>query len=302
MNILLTGATGFLGSHLLKRLLQEGHKVAILKRSSSNCRRIMESLDQCRSYDTDHISLDAVFHESGIGAVIHCATEYGKNIPADRVAESNLIFPLQVLEATVSANCPYFINTDSFFTKQLPDRLLQSQALYSPEYTLSKYQFREWGRLRAIEGEVNFINLQMEHIYGPDDGEGKFVPFLIRAMQNGTRELDLTDGIQIRDFIYVDDAAAAYLAVLADRKSLSGYSHFEVGTGVSYTVKELAETVRTELGAETRLNFGRKPRMDSEIMFSTARNRTSIAGFVPRITLEEGIKRMAAYLKGMEQE
>ena len=142
--------------------------------------------------------------------------------------------------------------------------------LYAPEYTLSKYQFREWGKLRAIEGKIIFVNLQMEHIYGPDDGEGKFVTFFFFFMQNGVQELDLTDGIQIRDFIYVEGAVSAYLAVLEHMKELSGYCHFEVGTGISHTVRELVETIRAGLGAETRLNFGKRLRTESEIMFSTA--------------------------------
>lgn len=270
MNILLTGATGFLGSHVLKGLLREDHDVAVLKRSSSNCGRIADVLKQCRAYDADFTSPDLIFQEQKFDVVIHCATDYGKNMPADHVVKSNLIFPLQLLEASIEAKCPYFVNTDSFFTKQLPERFEKQQMLYSPEYTLSKYQFREWGRLRAIEGKINFVNLQMEHIYGPDDGEGKFVTFLIRSMQNGVKELDLTDGIQIRDFIYVDDAVSAYLAVLKHLGELSGYCHFEVGTGVSHTVRELVEAVRVGLGAKTQLNFGKRLRTESEIMFSTA--------------------------------
>lgn len=270
MNILLTGATGFLGSHLLKKLLQDGYYVAVLKRSHSNCSRIEEEIKKCWTYDIDCTPPDMIFQEKKFDAVIHCATDYRKNIPADRVAESNLIFPLQLLEAAIEAQCPYFINTDSFFTKQLPERFEKRQMLYAPEYTLSKYQFREWGKLRAIEGKIIFVNLQMEHIYGPDDGEGKFVTFLIRSMQNGVQELDLTDGIQIRDFIYVEDAVSAYLAVLEHMKELSGYCHFEVGTGISHTVRELVETIRAGLGAETRLNFGKRLRTESEIMFSTA--------------------------------
>lgn len=303
MNILLTGATGFLGSHLLKELLQEGHEVTILKRSGSNCRRIQKSLDKCRSYDIDRISLGTAFDENHIDAVIHCATTYGrKNTKATDIVNSNLVFSIQVLEAAIEANCPYFINTDSFFTKQLPGRFSQSQELYAPEYTLSKYQFCEWGRLRAIEKRINFINLQMEHIYGPDDREDKFVTFLIRTMQDGAEELDLTDGIQIRDFIYVDDVVAAYLAVLANLEELSGYYHFEVGTGLSHTVRELAETIHTESGASTKLNFGKVQRKDCEIMFSTAWLKESKnVGFASQIAFKEGIERTIRYFKEMEQ-
>lgn len=301
MNILLTGATGFLGSHVLKGLLREGHDTTVLKRSWSHCGRITNELKKCRAYDIDRASLDTIFQEQQFDAVIHCATEYGKNKQADQVAKSNLVFPLRLLEAAISSQCLYFINTDSFFTKQLPERFDKRQALYSPEYTLSKYQFREWGKMRAIEGKVNFINLQMEHIYGPFDGDGKFVTFLIQSMQSGAEALDLTDGIQIRDFIYVDDAASAYLAVLGHLKNLCGYCSFEVGTGTSHTVREFAETVRTELEATTRLNFGKKARTDREIMFSTAQESSiKRIGFVPQVAFEKGIKQTASSFRETE--
>ncbi len=272
MNILLTGATGFLGSHLLKALLRKEYDVSVLKRSTSNCRRIDKELDRCRLYDVDRVELEEVFRVGSFDAVIHCATEYKtKANQASDVVNSNLLFPLQILETAISARCLYFINTDSFFTKQLPERFYNSHALYAAEYTLSKYQFREWGRMRAIERKINFVNLQMEHIYGPDDSPEKFVSFLVHSMRSGAKKIDLTDGIQIRDFIHVEDAITAYLAVLGHLDNLTGYHSFEVGTGVSRTVREFIEEIHGEIGSATTLNFGSIPRKDTEIMFSTAR-------------------------------
>ena len=144
------------------------------------------------------------------------------------------------------------------------------------EYTLPKSQFREWGRLRTIGQKINFVNLQMEHIYGPDDGPEKFVSFLIHSMKSGAKEIDLTDGIQIRDFIHVDDAAGAYLAALKRLDNLTRYHSFEVGTAVSRTVREFVETIHREIGAVTNLNFGSVPRKDTDIMFSTARTEQLI--------------------------
>lgn len=277
MKILLTGATGFLGSHLLKALLRKEYDVSVLKRSTSNCRRIDKELDKCRLYDVDRVELEEIFRRGAFDAVIHCATEYKTNAnQTSDVVNSNLLFPLQILETAISAKCPYFINTDSFFTKQIPERFCNSRALYAAEYTLSKYQFREWGRMRAIEQKINFVNLQMEHIYGPDDSPEKFVPFLVHSMQSGAKEIDLTDGIQIRDFIHVDDAVTAYLAVLKHLENLTGYHSFEVGTGVSRTVREFVEAIHREMGAATTLNFGSIPRKDTEIMFSTARTEQLI--------------------------
>lgn len=76
-----------------------------------------------------------------------------------------------------------------------------------------------------------------------------------------------------------------------------------IGCGLSGSViaRELAEAIRTELGVETRLNFGKRLRSESEIMFSTARNRSLITGLVPQVTFKEGIGRAVRCFKEVEK-
>ena len=77
-NILITGATGFLGSHLLSELVREKYQLVILKRSSSDTRRIKEFLTQTKSYDIDKIDIETIFSKHQIEGIIHLATDYGK--------------------------------------------------------------------------------------------------------------------------------------------------------------------------------------------------------------------------------
>jgi len=76
--ILLTGPTGFLGSHLLQALLNEGYKVIILKRSFSDTWRINHLLDNLKSYDINKTPLEKPFEENKIDIIIHTATNYGR--------------------------------------------------------------------------------------------------------------------------------------------------------------------------------------------------------------------------------
>ncbi len=271
MNILLTGATGFVGSHLLRALLEKGYNVVIVKRSFSNCARIEKCISKCTAYNLDEKELEAIFRGYRFQAVIHCATEYGgKDSAALDVVNSNLMFSLSLLETAVRFQCEYFINTDSFFTKQLSERLWSSALIYKPEYTLSKYQFRQWGKLWSTERRINFINLQMEHIYGPMDSRTKFIPYIVHAMKTGVASLELTDGEQVRDFIHVKDVVTAYITVLENLEHLSGYQNFEVGTGVPCTLRQFVEKLHTELNSKTQLNFGKLPRPKGEIVYSVA--------------------------------
>ena len=118
--ILLTGATGFLGSYLLEALLLKGHKVVILKRSTSNTWRIGGLLDQCISYDVDTRPLESAFEEQRIDVVMHVACHYGRNDdPIHQVVESNLIFGLRILDACLKFNTNIFFNTDTLLQKNL---------------------------------------------------------------------------------------------------------------------------------------------------------------------------------------
>ena len=114
--ILLTGATGFLGSHLLEKLLESNYKIIVLKRSFSDIWRIQHLLQKVVYYDIDKVPLEKPFKENNIHIVIHTATLYGKNNePISDIVNTNLMFPLKLLETSLRFNLDFFINTDTFF-------------------------------------------------------------------------------------------------------------------------------------------------------------------------------------------
>lgn len=278
MRILLTGATGFLGSHLLKAMLHAGYEVSIIKRATSDLGRIVEVEGKYDSFNVPEASISQIFSTHQIDLVCHCATAYGRgSAETTKIVDGNLRFPVELLENAMRNGCKYFINTDSFFCKQLPERLEQNEPIYMPEYTLTKHQFREWGKLYANQGRITFINLQMEHIYGPNDSLGKFVPWVENQLANNVAEIALTDGIQLRDFVYVDDVVDVYLDVLKRVRSFKGYENFEVGSGQAMSVRQFVERLKDKVGASTKLNFGAIPRREEEIMYSQASSKSPYA-------------------------
>src|ERR1041384_4204168 len=116
--VLLTGATGFLGSHLLVGLLTRGHSVVVLKRSSSSTARIADHLSRIRTHDVDRVPLEAAFEHSPIDAVIHAATAYGRNgESAAQVDATNIAFGTELLETAAAAGVTTFVNTGTFSAK-----------------------------------------------------------------------------------------------------------------------------------------------------------------------------------------
>ena len=281
--ILLTGATGFLGSHLLEALLAKGHKVVVLKRSTSNIWRIEHLMAQVTSYDVDVQPLELAFEQQRIDVVMHAACHYGRNgAPIHQIVESNLMFGLRILDACLKFKTDTFFNTDTLLQKHLN------------VYTLSKKQFVEWLQQKA--DNIQVINLKLEHMYGPKDDATKFVPWVLSQLKANAPEIKLTKGEQERDFIYIDDVVSAYMLLLEKATGLVKFNEFDVGTGQLTTVKSFLESLKAvyeeSLGASTTtLNFGAIPYRVGEMMTVQVNNQALLdLGWSPKTELEDGLK------------
>ncbi|WP_022854419.1 NAD-dependent epimerase/dehydratase family protein [Thermodesulfatator atlanticus] len=290
--ILLTGATGFLGSHLAERFVHEGYKVIILKRSFSDIWRIQHIINKLICYDIDKISLVKPFEEYEIDVVIHTATKYGRKGESVReIVEANLYFPLQLLEISISFNTGTFLNTDTILCK------------YLNYYSLSKKQFVEW--LKIFSEKIRVINLKLEHIYGEKDDTTKFIPWIINQLLKNVEEIKLTEGKQKRDFVYVQDVVEAYYMVLIHIDNLEKrFYEYEIGSGNSMQIRTLVELIKKLTGNnKTFLHFGALPYRENEIMESRA-NLEMIKrdiGWFPKVSLEEGLLRTIRWYKNREK-
>lgn len=281
MRIILTGITGYLGSHLAAALLASGSEVIGLKRKSSSLFRIEHLLPKLELHNVEDVNLEEIFAKHGkIDAVIHTATCYGRNgESAHQITEANLAFPLQLLVAAISSGVSTFMNTGTVLDKML-----------NP-YALSKGQFAEWGRYFALQKKIRFINLNLEHFYGPGDDKSKFTTHVIQSCLTSVPELNLTLGEQLRDFIQIDDVVAAYLLMLNKCESFDGaFIELEVGSGCAVSIRQFVETVHRLTASLTRLNFGAQPYRTGETMFSQANIDTLRAlGWYCRYDLESGL-------------
>lgn len=289
--VLLTGATGFLGSHLLKALLHEGYKVVVLKRSTSDTWRIANLLNQIKSYDIDSGPLTQAFEDQRIDYIIHTACHYGRNGDSiNQIVETNLMLGLKLLDAASFFNAETFINTDTFFnTKVVLKKYLHT-------YTLSKKQFVEWLHQRC--DTIQIINMKLEHLYGPMDDNTKFLPWVLRQLEKKVESINLTEGEQLRDFIYVDDVVSAYLVILQKTAQLPAFNEFDVGTGILTSIRKLVEMLKEtyeqkNTASKTQLNFGALPYEDDAMMSVDVDNTALLKlGWQPAFDLNAGLKKL----------
>lgn len=287
--VVLTGASGFIGKHMLKALQHVGLFVIAISRNVGNYHNsTTPGLKWC-----DWESIDSAVDEMPIDAVmvgvIHLATEYGRNTSSlMEVEDGNVVKPLKLLDLAVKKQASIFLNTDSFFAKEAFDYQ------YMRPYIMTKRHFNEIGQHYSEKYNIVFANLRLEHVFGPGDNDSKFIPQIISNLCDGQLDIHCTSGLQVRDFIYVEDVISAYLTVLNKVNELPSYIEYQVGTGRGVSLKEFLLYLHEMIpGSPGSFKFGALEQRKNEIMKSVANNEGLILlGWQPKYDYKSGIREM----------
>jgi nucleoside-diphosphate-sugar epimerase len=287
MNILITGASGFLGSALALRLKAAGHDVSLLLRPGSSLRRLGPASDgwrigRCQG-DAEIIDFVAGTQPD---VLIHTACAYGRaGESLAGLVDANLrlgVVLLQALARVPRADAVTFLDAGTCLAPEV-----------SP-YALSKHQFAAWGQMLASapDSRLQFIHLRLQHMHGPGDDRSKFLTHVLHACRSHQPELALTAGEQRRDFVYIDDVLSACQTLLARRADLARFEHVDVGTGVAPTLRSVVETIHRLTASRTRLVFGALPYRAHEAMLCCADiSRLQSLGWQPAFDLLAGLQR-----------
>lgn len=282
--LLVTGASGFLGSALARFWVERGHEVHLLVRPTSSLVRV-ESMRHRISLHAAATPIEAARTVQMLApdAVVHTACVYGRagETPC-QILEANVGLGVALLQAiTEGARHVTFLNTGTVLE---PDVSL---------YALTKCQFSNWGAQFAKRSSerLRFVDLKLQHMYGPGDDQSKFTSQVLHTLYAGAPELRLTAGLQQRDFIHIDDVVSAYDAVLAHADSLAAYDTIDVGSGSAPRVREFVEIVQELTGASTNLVFGAIPYRPHEAMHCVADTvRLRGFGWRPKHDLISGVR------------
>ena len=297
--VLLSGATGFLGSHLLEALLINGYRVVILKRSTSDTWRIEHLLEQCTSYDVDQIPLEEIFKLYQIDYIIHLATFYKKAHLApdiDLMFDANVTFPTKLLDLAVAHGTKSFINTGTFFEYD-PSILPISEANTIKTFNLyakSKLAFEQILKSYADEGKIKASTLKIFSPYGPKDDANKLVPFIVsKAIKN--EPFNLSEGFQKLDFIYAGDIAQAFLKILLRIDTFSAYESFNIGSGNTYSVREVVSILEELMGVALQKTWGPPSTVDNPIVIASRAKAKERLDWEPKISLRSGLQETIKY-------
>jgi UDP-glucose 4-epimerase len=299
---LVTGATGFIGSALTRRLAEEGVKTYCLVREGRYNPAEFETLQgveviEIRSSQTDALRTAL----AGITAdVVFDLASYGVN-PKENdpeiMIETNLRFLSSLLLITSQWPLRRFIHAGSCFEYgESPDRMpiredhpLQPISLYGAAKAASVL----YGNALAAKLAIPFVTLRLFGVYGIGERPHRLVPYIINRL-SCNEPVDLTPGQQVRDLLYIDDVVEAFTAA-ARQDRVESLCVYNVCSGTPVTIREVGETVAKSMDKpSTLLHWGERAYSIDEPMWIAGDGSKfeKTTGWRPNVSLLEGIKRM----------
>ena len=291
--ILLTGATGFLGSHILDKLVKNGYNVAILKRSWSDTWRINHLLSQIKVFNLDLTSLEEIFQSIRPEYIVHLATLYSKfdsDVDLDSMHKANVLFPVELLEVGIKYGLKGFINTGTFFEYDCSQQPVNEDSPISSFnlYAQTKLDFELI--LKSYAGQININTFRIFSPYGERDNN-KLIPMLIQKALS-KQEIQLSDGMQKLDFIYAVDVANAYmkaLKVMFLKEELGSYNIYNLGSGIPTSVREVVSVIEQNLGEHLNVVWGNPSTIDIPIAYADIFKIKKELLWTPGYSIHQGI-------------
>ncbi len=290
--VVVTGGTGFLGSHLVRRLLREGAEVHVVSRSITPKRSgraagvpVWHPLDLTEKAEPARVLAlirpDVVFHLAAYG------TSPAQS-DAELMARVNTCGTLYLLEACRRAGRPLVIHASS-----CSERALADLSDYSDQRTLyAATKLAATGICQAYdrEGIVPCVIARLFTVYGPGEPSHRLIPTVARALLRGETP-HVSAGDQRRDFIYVDDVIEGLLH-LACAPSAPGQL-IEIGTGKGISVHDVVETLVRLSGYDIPPEYGTVPKRwdDVAMLQADPESAARIAGWRATTSLEEGLRK-----------
>lgn len=309
---LVTGASGFIGRHLVEALLERGHPVIALCRPQSRLpqhwRAQVERVDS-EDWSPDGLAVALVRHR--FECLFHLAA-YGV-VPTERnrdvMFRINAGLPADLVHLCRNQAASMVMTGSSAEYRQPQDKspLTEDHPLEAEKsYGMSKAQGTLMAMQAANETGARLRVLRLFNVYGPGEAPHRLLPSLVAGLSLNQR-IALSEGLQVRDFVYVGDVVEALLAAAIHMKKHPEMptSVWNVATGDGRTVREFAQTVARSLGKEEGLlGFGDLPMRPDEVMRLIG-NSASIraqTGWAPRHDLASGIAASLAQMTGGTQQ
>lgn len=263
----MTGATGYIGSHVLKYLLSKGweiHVIADPKFGYANIEDVLSQVDVFE-YDGNILSLCEYFQKVKPDVVFHLAAAVITNYKPEQVPvliQSNIQLGAEVLEAMKSSETKLLVSTGSYWQNYNSDT-------YNPVdlYAATKEAFEKIVQFYVDAYGFRHVNLRLFDVYGEDDKRPKLWNAL-RDIAGTDQHIAVSPGEQLLDLIHISDVCTAYetaYLALVNTPTIINET-YGVRTGVTHSLKDAIAVLSKALGKIIKVDFGLKPYKQREVM------------------------------------
>lgn len=304
MKMLVTGGAGFIGSNIVRFLIQQGHEVVVLDNLQSGYRYNLDPFPEVKFIEGDVRDADAVARAvSRTEVVFHLAASVGNTRSIEHPIEDsdiNIIGTLRVLEAARNAGVRKIVTSSSAGIfgelKTLPikeDHPVEPDSPYGASKLGAEKLCLAYAKLYPME----CVCLRYFNVYGLNqryDAYGNVIPIFAHRIYNKQPITVFGDGEQSRDFINVQDVVQAnYKAALAD--GISGA--FNLGSNSRITINKLAKIMVDISGIDTPIEYGPPRPGDVRDSLADITSAQNALGFEPMVNLEEGLTQYMTWAK-----
>jgi dolichol-phosphate mannosyltransferase len=302
---LVTGGAGFVGANLVRRLLDDGHRLTVLVRPGSDLWRLEEVVEELELVELDlrdEEAVRAVVKRAGAEWAFHLAAHgaYSWQEDTHDIMTTNFLATVALVEACRAEGCEAFVHAGSSSEYGFKDHApLESEPVEpNSEYAVAKASATSFCRYVAQRHGVNVVTLRLYSVYGPYEDSRRLIPKLISmGMRNQLPPLVSPD--VARDFVAVDDVLEAFLLAAVNPSNERG-AIYNVGSGVQTTIRDAVEVTRRVLNVDAEPAWSSAPLRDWDATTWVADNTKISAelGWKPRHAFQEGFEQTAAWLRG----
>lgn len=291
-----TGATGFIGANLARRLLRDGHEVYLLVQRGYSPWRIEGIRDSVRLHEVnfgDSKSLESLLASIRPEWIFHLAVYGAYPSQADwrQMIATNVLGTANLLDACVASGFESFVNTGTSSEYGLKDHAPSEEESLNPNshYAVTKAAATMHCRHVARSRQVNVPTLRLYSAYGPYEEPSRLMPKIVMRGLMGDLPL-LANPEVAHDYVYVDDVCEAYLLAAATAESHESGAVYNIGTGTQTSLRDVVATSRRLLQITAEPQFGTMANRHWDTSTWVADNRKAMAqlAWSPRHTFEDG--------------
>jgi nucleoside-diphosphate-sugar epimerase len=301
--VIVTGATGFVGASLARRLLRDGHDVHLIVRAEHQPWRVegirrdvqlhRADLSDANAVESvvDQIRPDWVFHLAASGA-------YADQTDLDRMIETNVRGTANLVRACLRTGFEALINAGSSSEYGYKDHPPPEDEVIEPNshYAVTKSAATLFCQFTARREKLRLVTLRLYSVYGPWEDPTRFLPRLILKALRGEYP-PLVNPEVARDFVYVEDVNNAFILAATQSDQPDG-AIYNVGTGMQTSIREAVGLAQELFDVPGEPSWGSMPNRswDTATWVADRRRIQSALGWEPRRTLREGLQEFGQWL------